>query len=90
MSPHAAATTDAPIANAADSQPAQLTNLSSRGVARAVAVSCAVGLGVALYVGSGSAAPALGAPQARVEEAYAAMGWAGRGFGEEREIREGR
>jgi glyoxylase-like metal-dependent hydrolase (beta-lactamase superfamily II) len=53
-------------------------------VARALAVSSAIGLGVAFYVGSGSAAPApaLSAAQTRVEDAYAAMGWANRGGGE--------
>ena len=56
-------------------------------VARALAVSCAIGLGVALYVGSGSAAPAPG-PQTRVEDAYAAMGWADRAFGEGAQARE--
>ena len=53
-------------------------------VARALAISCAMGLGVAFYVGSGSAAPApaLNAAQTRVEDAYTAMGWANRGGGE--------
>src|SRR5687767_15090321 len=54
---------------------------------KALAVSCVMGLGVTLYVGSGAAAPAP-APQARVEAAYAAMGWANRGFGEGAQARE--
>jgi glyoxylase-like metal-dependent hydrolase (beta-lactamase superfamily II) len=54
---------------------------------KALALSCVMGLGVTLYVGSGTAAPAP-APQARVEAAYAAMGWANRGFGEGAQARE--
>jgi glyoxylase-like metal-dependent hydrolase (beta-lactamase superfamily II) len=58
-------------------------------VARAWAVSCALGLGIiTLYVGSGTAAPAPSGPQAHVEAAYAAMGWADRGFGEGAQARE--
>jgi glyoxylase-like metal-dependent hydrolase (beta-lactamase superfamily II) len=59
-------------------------------VAMALAVSCAIGLGVTLSVGTLSAAPApaLGAPQTRVEDAYAAMGWANRGFGDGAQARE--
>jgi glyoxylase-like metal-dependent hydrolase (beta-lactamase superfamily II) len=59
-------------------------------VAMALAVSCAIGLGVTLSVGSLSAAPApaLNPAQTRVEDAYAAMGWANRGFGEGAQARE--
>jgi glyoxylase-like metal-dependent hydrolase (beta-lactamase superfamily II) len=59
-------------------------------VAKALAFSCAIGLGVALYVGSVTAAPAPApsAAQTRVEDAYAAMGWADRGFGEGAQARE--
>ena len=56
-------------------------------VAKAFALACAVGLGVAVYMGSGTAAPAP-APQARVEAAYAAMGWANRAFGDGAQARE--
>ena len=54
---------------------------------KALALSCVMGLGVTLYVGSGTAAPAP-APQARIEAAYAAMGWANRGFGDGAQARE--
>ena len=56
-------------------------------VAKALAISCAMALGVAVYGGTGSAAPAP-TPQARVEAAYGAMGWADRGFGEGAQARE--
>jgi len=56
-------------------------------VAKSLALSCAVGLGIALYVGSGTAAPAP-TPQSRVEAAYAAIGWAGKAFAEGFQARE--
>ena len=56
-------------------------------VVKALALACAMGLGITLYVGPGTAAPAP-APQARVEAAYAAMGWADRAFGEGAQARE--
>ena len=47
-------------------------------VVRVLALACVMGLGITLYVESTTAAPAPAstAAQKRVEDAYAAMGWA--------------
>ena len=59
-------------------------------VVKALALACIMGLGFTLYVESTTAAPAPAqtAAQKRVEDAYAAMGWADRAFGEGAQARE--
>src|SRR5687767_10956255 len=56
-------------------------------LARVLALPLAVGLGVTLYIGGGTAAPAP-TPQSRVEAAYKAIGWADKAFGEGFQARE--